>query len=110
MNLPSWFKGLFQQPPAYLVQAKAKVDAEFTYVHYRSYCKAIDGIVVSIDERRPPDLKPGYGNCVAFAHAYRKALGGKGIMRAIELPNDWHVVLEVDGWVLDCLRRGVSKV
>ena len=132
MRLPTFIRRWFIQPPADIVKAFNEVNGSMTYVYYKSallspYLLSFqkkrkptgptvfkNGYVYILDERRPPDLKAGYGNCVTFSIAYEKALS-RGTLELIKLWNgDWHCVLDVkDGdntWRLDCRKRMVELV
>jgi hypothetical protein len=111
-------KRWFTQPPRELVEAKRSVDSSMRYVPYTSYAKVIGDTPVRIDENRPAGLALHKGNCVAFARAYRRVLKGRGKLTIIKLEpdlaewagQDWHCVLDVDGWRLDNMKRSVELI
>ncbi len=119
MKLPAFLRRWFIQPPADIVQAFNAVNSRMTYVYYKSlYWVEVSDYHKQKEyweERRPPDLKPGYGNCVAFSKAYQKALS-RGTLKPVLLAfqKEWHCVLDVQDkgntWRLDCRKRMVELV
>lgn len=114
MKLPTFIRRWFIQPPADIVKAFNDVNSSMTYVYYKSDAYRDSDKSWYVLELRPKWAKPGQGNCVAFAKAYKKALS-RGTFEMFKLWNgDWHCVLDVeDGdntWRLDCRKRMVELV
>lgn len=130
MKLPAFLRRWFIQPPADIVQAFNAVNSRMTYVYYKSRTKSLNDLEprdvtdtviafvgafsVFLAECRPPTLKEKYGNCVAYAKAYKKE-ANRGRLTLFKLWNgDWHCVLDVEDngntWRLDCRKRAVALV
>ena len=82
--------------PAYLEQAKARVDSSMTYVMYDGWHK-------------PAHLGPNEGKCIDYANAYVSELPGVPAVKfnCTTSRGTYHQAVKVGEWVLDNRYRMV---